>query len=341
MTGNQTYRLNNAALLHAVAVEAPEVVTTKMLEERLAPALERHKMPPGAIEQLAGVRERRWWPKDADFVAGAIDAGRRALSESEVDPGSIGVLINASVTRPHLEPAVAARVHHELGLPPGCLAFDITNACLAVVNAVQLVGTMIDAGQIEYGLVVASEGIRHGQEATIERLLDEDSSRADMKQAFATLTLGCGAVAVLVGRADKNPDGHRIVGGVSRAGTEHHELCIGSMDGMVTDNRKLFTEGLALAVDTWKDAQNDFDWANGMDAYVAHQTSTSHIDGLCEQLGLDRELFPLTLPTFGNMGPASLPFTLAKYGHTFSKGQRVLLMGIGSGLNTSFTELAW
>lgn len=341
MSGNQAYRLQNAALLNAVAVEAPEVITTAMLEERLAPALSRHGMPPGKIEQLAGVRERRWWPKDGDFVAGAIEAGRRVLDETGVDPAEVGLVVNASVTRPHLEPAIAARVHHELGLSPGCLAFDITNACLAVVNGIQLAGTMIDAGQIEYGLIVASEGVRHGQEQTIERLLQEESKRSDMKEAFATLTLGCGAVAVLVGRADAHPDGHRIVGGVSRSGSEHHELCIGTMDGMVTDNRKLFTEGLRLAVDTWRDAQSEFDWEEGMDWYVAHQTSTSHIDGLCKKLHLDKDRFPLTLPTFGNMGPASLPFTLAKYGDQFTKGQRVLLMGIGSGLNTSFTELAW
>ncbi|MDN5726783.1 MAG: 3-oxoacyl-ACP synthase III, partial [Propionibacteriales bacterium] len=316
MTGNQTYRLNNAALLHTVAVEAPEVVTTAMLEEMLAPALERHRMPSGKIEQLAGVRERRWWPKDGDFVAGAVEAGRRALAESGVDPSDIGLVVNASVTRPHLEPAIAARVHHELGLPPGCLAFDITNACLAVVNGIQLAGTMIDAGQIEYALIVASEGVRHGQEETIRRLVETDSKRSDMNEAFATLTLGCGAVGVLVSRADRHPEAHRIIGGVSRSGSEHHELCIGTMDGMVTDNKRLFTEGLALAVRTWQDAQNEFDWADGMDWYVAHQTSTAHIDGLCKKLGLDRAQFPLTLPTFGNMGPASLPFTLAKYGDT-------------------------
>ena len=78
-----------------------------------------------------------------------------------------------------------------------------------------------------------------------------------------------------------------------------------------------------------------------MDAYIAHQTSSVHIRGLCDSLGLPSERFPLTLAEHGNTASASVPFTLAKHQEQLSSGDRVLLMGIGSGLNTSFAELAW
>ncbi|WP_226344145.1 3-oxoacyl-ACP synthase III [Agilicoccus flavus] len=338
MTGNATFHPRDTAIHGVEMIEAPEVVTSDEIDEMLAPVYRSVKMSPGAIEELAGVRERRWWPKEKDFVEGAVDAGRLVLERTGVDPSRIGLVVNASVTRPHLEPAIAARVHHELGLRSNCIAFDITNACLAVVNAIQVAGTMIDAGQIEYALVVASEGMRGPQEATIARLVAGSPSRQDVKDAFATFTLGSGAVGVLVGRASEG--GHRVVGGVTRAGSEHHELCIGSMDGMVTDGRRLFVEGIGLAIETWRDAQQTFDWSD-MDAYVAHQTSTAHIDSLCQALGLPREKFPLTIPTFGNIGPAALPFTLARVAPDYSAGDRVLLMGIGSGLNTAFLEIEW
>lgn len=340
MTGNATYRLSNTALVHAAAIEPPEVMTSAMLDELLAPAYERLRMPKGLVQTVAGVRERRWWPKGADYVQGAVDAGRLALTTAGVDPEEVGLVINASVTRPHLEPAIACRVHHELGLPASATAFDVTNACLAMINAIQIAGTMIDAGQIEYALVVASEGIRTVQENTIERLLRDDSTRADVKEAFASLTLGCGAAAFLLGRADANAGSHRVVGGVSRAGSSHHLLCIGSMDGMWTDHHRLFIEGIALATETWKDAKSEFEW-DDLDWYVAHQTSMAHIDKLCRSLALPIEKFPMTLPTYGNIGPVALPFTLAQHAPSFEAGQRVLLMGIGSGLNTAFAEVEW
>jgi len=44
---------------------------------------------------------------------------------------------------------------------------------------------------------------------------------------------------------------------------------------------------------------------------------------------------------FGNLGPAAVPFTLATIADDIAPGERVLLMGIGSGLNTASTEIIW
>lgn len=340
MTGNTSYRLHDATILAVEAVEAPEIVTSEEIDDRLEHTYKRVRMARGMIESLAGVRSRRWWAADSDYVEGAIEAGRRALQASGVPAEKVGLLINASVCRPHLEPAVATRVHDALGMPTNCLNFDVTNACLGFVNAMQLAGTMVDAGQIDYALVVSSEGTREGQRRTLGRLERGETTREELKEAFATLTVGSGAAAMVLGRASSHPEGHRIVGGASRAGTAHHELCIGTMEKMVTDSKGLYVEGLSLALDTWLDAVNDFDWKT-MDTYIAHQTSVVHINGLCEALGLDISKFPLTLTEHGNTASVSVPFTLAKYAHQLSEGDRVLLMGIGSGLNTSFTEVAW
>ena len=59
------------------------------------------------------------------------------------------MLISTSVCKHHLEPSVACAVHHHLGLAPGCLNFDLGNACLGFVNAIHLAATAIDAGQID------------------------------------------------------------------------------------------------------------------------------------------------------------------------------------------------
>ncbi len=50
---------------------------------------------------------------------------------------------------------------------------------------------------------------------------------------------------------------------------------------------------------------------------------------------------PTTYPRYGNVGPASVPITLAQEQDSLRQGDRVLLMGVGSGLNTAMMELAW
>jgi acyl-CoA:acyl-CoA alkyltransferase len=340
MSGNATFRHTNTSVLSVCAVEAPMVVTSASFDERLAATYRRVGTKPGMLEKLAGVRERRWWPADVSFADAAAMAGAKALAEAGINPSEIGVMINTSVSRSYLEPSTAVAIHHQLGMPTSCMTFDLVNACLGFVNAIQLAGTMIDTGQADYALIVAGEGSRYTQENTLARLAADTATAEDLHAQFATLTLGSGAAAMVLGRGDRHPEGHRVVGGVSRAGTEHHDLCVGSLDHMRTDSKRLFDAGLALALDTWRDAASDFDWS-GIDWFVAHQTSVVHIRAMASALGVSVDRFPLTLPAYGNMGPAAVPFTLARHVDNLHAGERLLLLGIGSGLNTSYAEITW
>ena len=340
MSGNAGFRLHNTTMLSVCAVEAPIVVPSSAFDDRLAATYQRVGMKPGMLAERAGVVERRWWPTDVSFADAAAMAGAKALAEAGIIPAQVGVMINTSVSREYLEPSTAVAVHHQLGLPTSCLNFDLANACLGFVNAIQLAGNMIDAGQADYAVLVDAEGSRYTQEVTLGRLEGEDATEADLRSQFATLTLGSGAAAVVLGRADRHPEGHRVVGGVSRAGTEHHDLCVGDLDRMRTDTKRLFEAGLALALETWRDAKAEFDW-QGIDWFVAHQTSVVHIRAMAAALGVDPSRFPLTLPTYGNMGPAAVPFTLARHADQLRSQDRILLLGIGSGLNTSYAEIIW
>ena len=341
MTGNATFRSTNTAILSVCAVDAPLVVTSAELDERLAETYERVGLRPGLLERLVGIRERRWWSEGTTYTDGAAMAGAKAIAEAGVDPARIGLMINSSVSRAHLEPSSAVAIHHALGLPSSCQNFDVANACLGFVNGIQLAAAFLDAGTIDYALVVNGEEARDVQERTIARLSRPETTAQDVMAEFATLTLGSGAAAMVLARADEHPEGHRVVGGVSRAGTEHHELCVGDIEMMRTDARGLLEAGLALTAELWADAAAEFDWASGMDRYVIHQISQVHTEALCSTLGIDPDLVPRTFPTRGNIGPASVPVTLAHEVDKLERGDRVLLMGIGSGLNASIAELRW
>jgi 3-oxoacyl-[acyl-carrier-protein] synthase-3 len=342
MTGKRIYRSSNTSILAVNAVDAPRIVTSAEFDERLAETYRRVGLRAGLLEGLVGIRERRWWGDDVTYADGAAMAGAKALAESGVDPAKIGLLINTSVSKAHLEPSTAVAVHHALGLPPDCQNFDVSNACLGFVNGMQIAAAMIDGGQLDYALVVNGEDARPVQETTLDRLTGPGvTTAAQVMDEFATLTLGSGAAAMVLGRADLHPEGHRVVGGATRASTEHHELCVGDIQQMRTNSKGLLEAGLELSKAVWDDAAEDFDWASGMDSYVIHQISQVHTGALCRMLGIDQARVPLTFPAYGNIGPASVPYTLAKYGQELEAGDRVLLMGIGSGLNASLTEIQW
>lgn len=340
--GNATFHHQNAALLSVAEVEAPEVLTSKELDGRLADALKRLRLPTGLLPRVAGVKARRHWRKDGDVRAGTVEAGRKALRAAGIEPGQVSMMINTSVSRPYLEPSVAVGVHSDLGLPSSAMNFDITNACLGFVNAITLASSLIDAGQVKYVLIVNGEDITNLSEATVKRLNSPDTEidRDDFMSEFASLTLGCGAAAAVVGPAEDHPEAHRIVGGVTRAATQHHGLCVGDERGMFTDSRGLLEGGLELVMDAWEDAKQNFDWQH-MDSYVTHQVSSLHTSSIIKAAKLDKTRVPVTYPELGNVGPASLPITLAREAPKLSSGDRVLCMGVGSGLNTAMVEIQW
>jgi len=339
--GNATFRHSNVALLGLAEIVAPNEVTSHEFDERLADTLTTLGLPTGLLQRVAGVEARRNWDQPSDFVAGAVAAGGKALAEAGVEPSAIGLMVNTSVTREHLEPSVAVGVHAGIGLGPHAMNFDIANACLGFVNGMTLAANMIDAGQIDYALVVAGEDASRVQEATLRRLTRSGITREEYLNEFASLTLGSGASAAVLGPADRHPEGHRILGGITRAATQHHELCVGDHNGMFTDTKGLLAGGMELVVAAWEEAhENGWDWRN-MDRYVMHQVSDVHTNSITRAAGLDPERIPVTYPELGNVGPASLPITLSREVETLQRGDRILCMGVGSGLNTAMTEIEW
>jgi 3-oxoacyl-[acyl-carrier-protein] synthase-3 len=340
MTGNSDFTFTDVAVLSVQACTAPLVVTSSDLDGRLAPFYRRTRTMSGLVTSLAGELERRQWPADVTFTQAAATAGERAIVASGIDRSRIGLVIDTSVSRARLEPSSAVSVHHRLGLAPNCLNFDVANACLGFITGMHVAGTLIDAGQIDYALVVDGEGTREIYDNTIERLNERGEGLPDLLANFATFTLGSGSAAMVLGRHSTHPAGHRLLGGLFRADSSHHELCIGTIDGGTTDARALLEAGIGLAATTWERAGATGRWGN-RDRYIFHQVSEVHTKTMIRTLGVEPEKVPTTFARFGNIGPAAIPITLTTVADDLTRGDIVLCMGIGSGLNVGVIELQW
>lgn len=325
-------------------IDAPNRLASADIMQRLQPTLERFGIRDDLLEDVAGIRARRIWPEAIQPSDAATVAAQKALAESGVEREHIGILINTSVCRDYLEPSTASIIHGNLGLADTCQNFDVGNACLAFLNGMDIAARMIERGDIEYALVVDGEVSNVITERTIERLLAPDASPDQFRNEFASLTLGSGSAAMVLGRSELLPNGHRFKGSVTRAATEFSHLCRGNMDRMVTDTRTLLVEGLKLAAKTFQAARAALGWAvDELDEFVLHQISKVHTAAFIDLLGIHPNKVLTVFPEHGNIGPASVPITLSKLAEMgrLRKGTRVALMGIGSGLNCSMAEVEW
>jgi len=328
----------------------PRVVTSAALEDALAPVYEALGMPPGRLELMSGVRERRFWEPGTRVAEVSARSAGRALAAAGLPGERVGALVHASVCRDYLEPATASVVAGELGLDPGATVFDVSNACLGFVNACVLVANMIELDQIEAGLVVATEDGSPLVEATIDDLKRRaavgELSRKALKPSFASLTIGSGSVACVLTRADLAARPVRLLGGAVRQATEHSGLCRSAPDQafaggaarplMETDAVAVLEHGCALAARTWAALAAELGWSPATPERIfCHQVGESHRRRLLESIGLDPARDFPTLATHGNTGSVAMPLAmaLALDEGGFGPGERAALLGIGSGLN--------
>lgn len=332
---------------------APMVVTSSDLEERLSSVYQTLRLPAGHLEQLTGIAERRWWEPGFPLSQGAIQAARKALASSTIQASDLGVLIYAGVCREQFEPATVCRVADSLGVRSDIILYDLSNACLGVLNAIVEIANRIELGHIRAGMVVSCESAQDIMESTIEGLI-RDPMMESYITALATLTGGSGAAAVLLSDGSfPSHHRHRLRGGIALAAPEHHALCRwglqGQSDGsyrqvMATDSIGVMKHGIALGEKTWQRFLAEMAWGpEDVDRVICHQVGAPHRDHILRTLHIPEEKDFSTFAYLGNMGTVSLPITaaMAAEQQVLLPGHHVGWLGIGSGLTCLMLGIDW
>jgi 3-oxoacyl-[acyl-carrier-protein] synthase III len=341
----QTARYERVALLGLAAVDGPDVVTSKEIEARLTHASTRLSLPLELLTEMTGIEERRLWPAGTRPSDIATAAARAALTDGGFDVADVDMVINASVCQDFVEPAGAAIVAGNLGVARSTLNFDVRNACLGFLTAIDVAAGMIESGRVRRALIVVAESSRPILEATIARLVDDASTVQMYRDQFVSLTLGSAGIGVVIGHVDEaRRRSHRVRHSFWVAAPEHHALCVGNMDEMRVDAKNLTLQGLILGSEGFRAAAELFAWPRDhFPAYVMHQTSRTHLERFCDLIDVDSARFGRVYPRFGNVGAAGVGLALVKSAGEgrFVAGQPVPLLGIGSGLNAALVELTW
>ena len=289
----------------------------------------------GWVERHNGVKERRWvLDETSSFMSAA--AAREALDESKLKPEQLDLIINASGTGEQAIPDTGALIQRQLGLGgSGIPAMTVHTTCLSFVAGMDIASNFINSGRYKNILIASA---------------DVSSCGINPAEPESATLVGDAAAAVVVTRAnDGGPsmihnahfrtygDGAyltTIMGGGSR----FHPRFAGHnpvddlfhMDGpavlrMVRGHAHEFLEELYPGL-----SKSLVD----IDVVVPHQASKVGLMML-ERFGWPHSRIMSTLETLGNCVSASIPATLyqAVRDGSIQRGQKVLLVGTGAGLN--------
>ncbi|MCU0494848.1 MAG: ketoacyl-ACP synthase III [Chloroflexaceae bacterium] len=313
-----------------------QVVGNAELESRL-------ELPPGWIERVSGVRERRYADGESS-VSMAAEAARRALAAARLSLDAVDAIIGASAAPHQAIPCTAALVQRELGAPEGrSFCYDINATCTSFLVALHNASALIATGAASTVLIFSSELSHYSlnwREPTSAVLFGDAAAAAVVTRATA------GASGALwqarFATHSSGADHTRVLGG----GTGHHPNAPRTTPEMNTfhmDGRAVFKQAARLLPPFVDNFFASLGWDRREVLVIPHQASRHGLELLTERLGFRAEQLVINLPTRGNCIAASIPLALSEAVESglVRRGQRLLLIGTGAGLTIGAIALTW
>ena len=211
-----------AGLAH---IDAPHALSSADINARLQPTMDRLGIKTDVLQDIAGIHSRRMWDDDIQASDAATLAAEKALLDAGVTREKIGLLVNTSVSRDFLEPSTASIVSRQPG--PGRELPELRRRqCLPGLP--QRHGHRQPHDRARRDRIRADRRWRNRQprlQKTLERLSAPDVTEEQFRNELASLTLGCGAAAMVLARAELVP-GRAALQGRRHQGRHAVELAV-------------------------------------------------------------------------------------------------------------------
>lgn len=268
------------------------------------------------IVSRVGIKQRRIAGDDETVADMAFTAATRAITNAELKPSDIDLVVVATFTPESPVPNQSAQVAARLGLTAG--AFDVNTACSGFCYGLATAHHAIRSGSARNAVVVGTEKI---------------SSWMDWNDRSTAVIFADGAGAAVVSASDYEGIGPVVWG---------------------TDGEKASLIQIADRTDFLRqEGQSVFRWATSavapvalqaceaagvkpgdLAAFVPHQANGRIIDAIARKLGLEDAVIAKDIVESGNTSAASIPLALSKLVEAgrIPSGAPVLLFGFGAGL---------
>ncbi|MHC4991372.1 MAG: beta-ketoacyl-ACP synthase III [Planctomycetota bacterium] len=286
------------------------------------------------IVQRTGIHERRVVdPEEQGTYTLSLEALRKALGNSDVEPGDLDLIIAASVTAEMTCPSNACRIADALGAAPAG-AFDLVAACSGFV----------------YALNVADSLIRSGRHRAIGVVgCDAMSTAVDFTERSVSILFGDAAGAVVLKR-DDDPELGCLYQTLNADGAMWRSLYMPNRPQEVPDCdaanpirlgylRMNGREVYRFAVNKFREVIEDALESTGLSVdqisqFVVHQSNIRIIEAAKERLGLPDDKVYINIDRFGNSsaGSAGLCFDQLWQAGRIKRGDHVVFVAFGGGL---------
>jgi 3-oxoacyl-[acyl-carrier-protein] synthase-3 len=288
------------------------------------------------ISKRTGIRSRHVAVEET-ATGLAVSAVRDALSMSGENAESVGVIVACTITGDELTPSLAGRVQKALNIPV-CAAMDVSAGCTGFVYALVTAASLMDTLQQDVAIVVASELM---------------TKYCDWMDRATCVLFGDGAGAVVLKRSEAAHLLHPILSATPDIDDvivvkkeERGTPFTGEVESARESIRMKGADVFTYAVGVMESTLNELSARcadRPIDKIVPHQANEKIIDFVIRTKTFGREQFFVNIATYANTSSASIPIALCDAWESgwLSAGDRVAIVGFGSGLTSGGAVIDW
>lgn len=275
------------------------------------------------IEKRTGIKER-YFVIDETIEEMAKNAVEKLIQKTQINRQEIGLIVVATTSTNKLMPGISNYIQKELEIEK-CICLDILAGCSGFINATDIAQMYIKSGKVEKAIVVGTD------------ILSQYTDEEDIGTA---IILSDGAGATLYQKSKEDEYYSNIE-------------AIPDEKGILTcqTDSKIFMEGLAIykyaVTETVKNVQRLLDQSGekleNIKYIIPHQSNLKIISAIANRLNIDVSKMYTNIQNVGNTFCASIPIVLEEIEEKelLQKGDKIILLGYGGGLNTGSILLPW
>lgn len=282
------------------------------------------------IVRLTGIHERRITSAEIeDPLANlGVKAGRLALEKHNLDPKSIGLLINATTTPDYALPATAHRIQGLLGLE-NAVSFDLNAACAGLVVGILAAEGLMKTMDIKRAAVVGGDRL-----SALNDYTDRNTGMLFADGSAIIIIEQSDDGSIIFGRSMKSKDklkdlyAPHFTISQSRRGVEVKRGPI------IMNGRAVFSAGVRYMIDTTLEVMEQGDIGpDEVDLYIPHQANDRMTDHVVEGTEIPEDRVVRTIRRYGNCSSGTIGIALDEHlqKHNLMPGDHWIFSAAGAG----------
>ena len=276
---------------------------------------EKFNLKEGYIKKRTGIEERHY-AKNEKIEEMAIKAVEKISKTNDIS--EVDLIIVATTSSKKVMPGISNYVQRKFKIKQ-CMCLDILAGCSGFINALDIAKIYIETKRIKKALVIGAD------------LLSQIIDKNDLG-TVAVLSDGAGALLI-----ESTEEEKKYFSNIKAEEDKKEILTYEAGNSLYMNGTEVYKYAVTKTVENIKELlEKSSENIDNIKYIIPHQSNVKIMKAIANRLNIESKKMYINIEETGNTFCASIPIAIGKMlkENLLKKGDKIILLGYGGGLNT-------